>query len=107
MKNRIKEIRKQHKITQEKLAMMLNTTQTNISGWERNAWEPSSESASKMCDIFHCSLDYLLGRSEENQNIEQEVGTVTMWSYGTGKVTVKLSKEELAVIEALIRAKNK
>lgn len=60
--NRVKELRKKNNISQEKLSKLLNTTQSNISGWESDKWQPDNDNLIKMCDIFNCSLDYLLGR---------------------------------------------
>ena len=65
--NRVKELRKRNNISQEKLSKLLNTTQSNISGWESDKWQPDNDNLIKMCDIFNCSLDYLLGRDNNEQ----------------------------------------
>lgn len=61
--NKIKELRKEKRISQEQLAKLLNTTQTTISGWEKDKWQPDNEAILKMCNIFSCSADYLLDRN--------------------------------------------
>lgn len=66
--NRIKELRKSCNFNQEKLASMLGVTQANLSGWENGKWEPDNTSLIKLCEIFNCSADYLLGIS----NIKKE-----------------------------------
>lgn len=58
--NKIKELRKQNNLNQAQLAKLLNTTQTTISGWEKNKWQPDNDAIVKMCNIFSCSADYLL-----------------------------------------------
>ena len=65
-KNRIKELRTKFHITQKKLAKTLATSQSNISSWESGRTEPNQDIYIKLCDIFHCSLDYITGRSNEN-----------------------------------------
>lgn len=62
--NRIKELRKQFSLTQEKLANMLSVTQANLSGWELGKWQPDQEALTKLADYFNVSVDYLLGREE-------------------------------------------
>lgn len=63
---RLKELRKNLKLTQNDIAKMLSTTTANVSGWETNKWQPDIESLIKLADIFNCSLDYLVGRELEN-----------------------------------------
>lgn len=60
--NRIKELRKQAGLTQDKLAKMLSVTQANLSGWELDKWQPDQEALNKLADYFNVSVDYLLGR---------------------------------------------
>lgn len=62
--NRIKELRKDKKINQLKLAMDLNITQASISKYEIGAREPSLEILEKMSDYFDVSTDYIIGRSD-------------------------------------------
>lgn len=64
--NRIKELRKQASLTQEKLAKMLSVTQANLSGWELDKWQPDQEALNRLADYFNVSVDYLLGRDEKS-----------------------------------------
>ena len=64
--NRIKEVRKAKGYTQQKLASLLNTTQANLSGWEAGKWKPDMDSISRMASIFGVSVDYLLGRTDDD-----------------------------------------
>ena len=68
MLNRIKELRKNSGMKQVGLAKSLGTTQANLSGWENNKWQPDSENIAKMCKLFNCSADYLIGISEIKHN---------------------------------------
>lgn len=61
---RLKELRREKKINQLKLAMDLSITQASVSKYEIGAREPSLEILEKMSDYFGVSTDYLIGRSD-------------------------------------------
>lgn len=62
---RLKELRKQNKLTQQQLAEMLGVTQAALSGWENEKFGIDNGSLLKCAKIFDVSIDYLLGRDEE------------------------------------------
>ena len=62
--NRIKELRKQKKMTQKQLAEKIFVDASAISFWENGVNLPSTEKQVMLADLFGVSLDYLLGRSE-------------------------------------------
>ena len=64
--NRVKELRKEHKISQQKLATILNVHQTAISQWETGRTNPDISIAAEMAKIFNVSLEYVLGISSES-----------------------------------------
>lgn len=65
IKDRIKELRKEKCLTQEELAKMLGlSAKSNIANYESGANAPSDEIKLKMCEIFNCSLDYLMCKSD-------------------------------------------
>lgn len=61
---RLKELRKQRRISQIKLAMDLNTTQNTISRYENEIREADYRMLIQFADYFNVSIDYLLGRTE-------------------------------------------
>ena len=61
---RLKELRKQKKLTQLKLAMDLNLSQNTISRYETGEREASYNELIKIADYFNVSVDYLLGRTD-------------------------------------------
>lgn len=61
-KLKLKELREQKGITQEKLANELGLTRSVISMYEINASEPDLETLCKIAAYFYVSVDYLLGR---------------------------------------------
>ena len=64
MEFRLKELRKQRKISQLKLAFDLNMNQNTISRYENMERQADYETLVRFADYFHVSLDYLLGREE-------------------------------------------
>lgn len=66
---RIKELREEKNLTQEDVSKALNTTRTNIGRWEKGENEPTSGFLIKLADFFECSVDYLLGRSDDFGNV--------------------------------------
>lgn len=92
---RLKELRKQHNITQFELASALNVAKTTIAAYEQEVNEPSSTMLEKLADYFNVTIDYLLGRSDgrilEDQSIYERFG---------------LSDEAIMSLEAIKRISN-
>lgn len=61
---RIKEMRKEKKLTQSDLAKLLSTTQDTISLWELGKSTPDINYLIELTKIFSVSADYLLGLSD-------------------------------------------
>ena len=64
MGSRIKELRKEHKITQTELAEKLGTTQDTVSLWERGLRAPNVEVIFELSKIFDVSIDFLFGNAD-------------------------------------------
>ena len=59
--NRIRELRKQKKMTQKELAKHLKIADSTLSYWEMGKYEPDNESLRKLSRFFLVSIDYILG----------------------------------------------
>jgi len=59
---RLKNFRKENKITQEKLASILNTTQSNIVGYEKGKFLIATPYLYEICEKYKISADYLMGK---------------------------------------------
>jgi len=59
--SRLKELRKQHGMTQQQLAGRIGVTKSVISFYELKERAPSPEVLIKLSYIFHVTTDYLLG----------------------------------------------
>ena len=62
LKNNLKRLRFEKKITQTELARNLNTTLKTVSHWETGYTEPSVSQLILLADFFKVSLDELVGR---------------------------------------------
>lgn len=62
--NRIRELRKENGWLQAELATRLNVAQQTAARYETEQRQLDPETIHKLCDIFGCTADYLLGRSE-------------------------------------------
>ena len=61
---RIQEIRKEAKLTQNEFGIMLLVSQDTVSLWEKGKSYPSAEQIVGICKKFNVSADYLLGLSD-------------------------------------------
>ncbi len=62
--NKIKLLRNEFNMSQEELASKLNLSKGIISLYENGDRKPSLEVLFKLSEIFDCSIDYLVGKSD-------------------------------------------
>lgn len=68
MEFRLKKLRKERKISQLKLALDLNMNQNTISRYENCERQADYSTLIKIADYFGVTIDYLLGRTDKNEN---------------------------------------
>jgi len=61
---RLKELRTEKGIGQNKLANILSLSNASISYWENGKQEPSASALMKLAQYFNVSIDYFLGLSD-------------------------------------------
>lgn len=66
MANRLKELRKNKGVTQQEIANLVGISQNNFSYWENGKVKIDNESLDKLAEYFGVSVDYLLGRTDDN-----------------------------------------
>ena len=59
MKNRVKELRKNKKLTQEELADLIGISRQAINAIEKEKFDPSLPTAFKMAKLFKISIEKL------------------------------------------------
>lgn len=62
LSERLKQERKNSKLTQEQVSKLLNMTRPAYTQYETDVTTPSVETLIKLANIFKVSMDYLSGR---------------------------------------------
>lgn len=88
--NRIIDLRKRKKWTQNDLASKIFVTDKTISSWESNRTEPSLETIIKLSELLECNASYLIYGNTKKNDIETEI-------------KIKLSKNEFDEIEIFMK----
>lgn len=84
--DRLKSIRLENDMTQEELGNLLNKSKNNISQYETGKREPDLDTLDIISDYFKVSLDYLLGKTDDqipvrnvDQDLHDELDVETKW----------------------------
>ncbi len=64
---RIREERKRFEMTQEELESILGKNKSFISRMETSGKHLTVDILDELADVFHCSTDYLLGRTDKKR----------------------------------------
>lgn len=64
LKLKLKEARKRAGYTMKELAALLGITEGAVSNYENGKRQPDLTMLLKIADVFNCSTDYLLGRTD-------------------------------------------
>lgn len=67
---RLKALREEKGISQQKLAEKIQTNQQNIHRYENGFYEPDIATLKRLADYFETSIDYLVGHTEIRHKIE-------------------------------------
>lgn len=63
---RLRSLRKGENMTQAALAEIVGVTKYTVSIWEQGHRKPEFNTLESLCNIFNCSLGYLLGTSDDD-----------------------------------------
>ena len=102
--SRIRELRKERKMSQRELAEKLNVSQQTIGAWETERIVPGADTLGNIANYFGVTTDYLLGRSEQRKEnkddftVQEALDSVMSFD---GKPMTDNDRE---IIEGLIRA---
>ena len=69
---KLSELRKTHKVTQEQLAQHLGVSAQAVSKWENGSY-PDGDLLPKIADFFDVSIDYLYGKDCGKVSVEQQI----------------------------------
>ncbi|MEK5132968.1 helix-turn-helix transcriptional regulator [Bacillus sp. FSL W8-0645] len=67
---KLKEAREKAGYTQKEAAQKINTTNNNLSNYERDYRDPDTETLRKLSELYNVSTDYLLSKEEKKETKE-------------------------------------
>ncbi|MGO0061854.1 helix-turn-helix domain-containing protein [Brevibacillus fluminis] len=73
---KMKKLREQHGWTQAQAAEKLGVSSQVVSNYERDYRSPDKETLSKIAKMYHCSIDWLLGLSDSQEQAGEGGSTV-------------------------------
>lgn len=79
--NRLKELRKEKKLTQKELADYLGINEKTISRWENGESTIKSDKAQELADYFGVSVGYLLGYDDNDFEKQIRIDTLNNLIY--------------------------
>ena len=91
--SRLKELRKDRKMTQSELGDLLNVTKVSVCCYEKGTRTPSLDTLDDLSDIFNVRPDYFLGKE------------VAVIKEGTDEYTYYITAEEVAFLKELKKNK--
>lgn len=73
--DRIRNLRKEQRITQSELGKVINVSKVSVSGYENGTREPDTDSLIKLANYFNVTVDYLLGTTTSKKGKTPENAT--------------------------------
>ena len=70
--NRIKQLREEFNFTQQELAEKLGKVKSTIAMYENGSRKPSFKVLNQLTELFSCSADYLMGKTNFREAINYE-----------------------------------
>lgn len=108
---KLKELRKEHKLSMKELGKILGLSESTISLYEAGKREPDIKTLIKMADYFKVSVDVLIGRDETNKDdildIEHGEGILdghSLCMFNFEKMCKELDEHSLDIIHSVLYA---
>ena len=78
---KLKELRKEHKLSMKELGKILGLSESTISLYEAGKREPDIKTLIKIADYFNVSVDFLLSRDETNKDEILDNHSLSMFNF--------------------------
>lgn len=108
---KLKELRKEHKLSMKELGKILGLSESTISLYEAGKREPDIKTLIKMADYFKVSVDVLIGRDETNKDdiLDTEHGEGildghSLCMFNFEKMCKELDEHSLDIIHSVLYA---
>ncbi len=99
---RIADIRRSHNVTQEALSEMLDVSPKHISHTECGTSSLSVKNLKQFCEIFHCSLDYIVTGKTTDKVLSQIPDTIVEILYSDDKEELNRLNRYLQIYAELL-----
>lgn len=98
---KLKELRQEKRLTQDKLAEKLGLSRSTISMYETGGSEPDMQTLKSIANFFNVSIDYLMGRDVDNnvKGMKLDRNVVKVPVYGTIPAGVPIEMIEDSYIQ--------
>ena len=84
---RLRELLKKRELLNKDFAKIMRVEPATISNWEKGNRFPKDDTLIKIADYFDCSIDYLLGRTDDN------LEDISTGNLSTQTITIKIDNE--------------
>ncbi|HJV16387.1 MAG TPA: helix-turn-helix transcriptional regulator [Bacillales bacterium] len=105
MLENLSELRKKRKWSQQETADQLGIAKSTYAGYESGYREPSLQSLSQIADLFETTVDFILGRTNEEQD---QIEVTNLLKYPDSRLLLDgkpLSEDEIVDFVAFVRSK--
>ena len=101
----LRQLREENRISQQRLAEMLNTSQQSIFKYEKTTSEPDIATLIKLADIFGVSVDYLIGNSDvRDKNSSFDIAVLTAAERSHMRLWRSLTPDMRSSVDQLLQA---
>ena len=93
--NRIYDLRREACMKQTDLADALAVTRQAVSKWETGVIDLNTDMIARMCELFSCSADYLLGLSTQRRPEISDADAELLAAYRRAPISVRAGIDAL------------
>ena len=106
MKN-LREIRKKNNLSMKKLAELIGMAESTLSLYESGKREPDNQTLLKLSEVLNCSIDYLLGNSDEPKTLDEQLDGISFALNSETKELTDEQKQDVLNFVRFIKSQNK
>ena len=103
--DRLKELRKEHNLTQEDIGNLCDVAKNTVSNWENNVNQPSFEITKKLAEYFGVTIDYLLNFTQDDvdnmERLKQALKQAGMWDYSIDDMSREDFEKAMKIVAML------
>ena len=94
MKN-LRNLREKYNLTQQQIADELGIQRPTYSRYEKGERQPNYNLLIKIADYFNISVDYLLGKEENSQSLDEQLSEIEIALYSEVKELTDEQKQDI------------